>query len=356
MPSSKFFSRMEELEEYKRQHGHCDVPGIFPENQALANFVRNHRNKWKNIFSSGKQIPPLQKDEFKIFKEIGFSFAIRQKAFKTQKFEHLVDRVELFKKKHEALWRTGDFNHDSSNLPSDFQDLQTLCENIQKIKISKAHKEVLEDLRVSLMDESIDTRPASMEGGRKTHISFEGDSLSEIFEKKIPGKATQEKHDALEDDSIGEFFGKEIVGTRPTFIESGKKSHIFFEDDSLSKSEVFEKKLLGKETQEKRDAHEDDSIGEIFGEKIVGSRPASMEAGKETHISFEDKEDLTKLCFQEDGPIQVRRSTRSTRNNHNSSQEKRKETSNLCQLNSKKVHLKKEIPNKVRRNTRSTKK
>ena len=68
---------MEELEEYKRQHGHCDVPGIFPENQALANFVRNHRNKWKNIFSSGKQIPPLQKDEFKFFKEIGFSFAIR---------------------------------------------------------------------------------------------------------------------------------------------------------------------------------------------------------------------------------------------------------------------------------------
>ena len=326
MPSSKFLIRMQELKEYKKQHGHCNVPTIFLENQVLANFVKNQRNKWKNRLSAGNT--GFQRDEYKMFKELGFTWTITSKSEKTQIYERIVDRVGTFKKEHEALWRTGGFNHDNSNLPSDFQDLKTLCEDIQDLKISKARKRVLKRLRVSLK-ESIGTLPASVEGAKKTHISFEDNSfISEVFEKKIPGKETEEKYDALEDDStIGEIIGK----------ERGNKNNISF-------GEIIGKEI-GKEHQEKNDSFE----------------------GKD-----EKKEELTKLCFQEDGPIQVRRSTRSTRkedgpiqvrrstrstrNNHSSFQEKGKETSNLCQLNGKKVHFKEEIPNKVRRNTRSMKK
>ena len=354
------------------------MPSFFPENQGLANFVRNQRYKFKNLFSGGKKTSSIQRDEFKMLQDLGLSFSIRSKTEKSQMFDLIVDRVGTFKEKHEALWRTGDFNNDSSNLPSDFQDLQTLCEDIKDLKLSKARKKVLKRLRVSLT-ESIGTLPASMEGGKKSNMSFEVDSLSEVFEKKILGKETQEIHDALEDDSIGEIIGKEIVGTRPASMEGGKTSNISFGDDSIS--EVFEKKILGKETQEKHDALEDDSIGEIIGKERGNKNYISFgeivgKEHQEKNDSFEGKdekkEELTKLCFQEDGPIQVRRSTRSTRkedgpiqvrrstrstrNNHSSFQEKGKETSNLCQLNGKKVHFKEEIPNKVRRNTRSMKK
>ena len=401
---------MEELKEYKRQHGHCNVPTVFLENQVLANFVKNQRNKWKNRLSAGNT--GFQRDEYKMFKELGFTWTITSKSEKTQIYERIVDRVGTFKKEHEALWRTGGFNHDNSNLPSDFQDLKTLCEDIQDLKISKARKRVLKRLRVSLK-ESIGTLPASVEGAKKTHISFEDNSfISEVFEKKIPGKETEEKYDALEDDStIGEIIGKErgnknnisfgeIIGKEigkehqekndsfegkdkiPASVEGAKKTHISFEDNSFI-SEVFEKKIPGKETEEKYDALEDDStIGEIIGKERGNKNNISFgeiigkEIGKEhqeKNDSFEGKdkkkEDLTKLCFQEDGPIQVRRSTRSTRkedspiqvrrstrskrNDHNSL--KGRETSNLCQLNSKKVHLKEEIHNKVSRKTRSKK-
>ena len=202
---------MKELEDYKGQHGNCNVPSIFPPNQALANWVRNQRSKFNSIGSNGRKSTSIEREEFNELKKIGFTWSVSSRAEKTLMYELTVDRVQAFKNKHHALWRTGDFNHDCSNLPSDFEDLTTLCEEIQDLKISKGRKKVLKRLRVLL--------PGSI------------------------GKEIQERNDPLQDDSIGDIIRK----------EREKENHISF-------GEIVGKEI-GKEHRDKGDTCEETDEG-----------------------------------------------------------------------------------------------
>lgn len=185
--SSKFLKRLRELEDYKQQEGHCDVPNTFPQNQGLSNWVRNQRYKFNNIKSIGKEPTPIHKEDISKLNQLGFAWTVK-KSPKTQMFMETVDRVQMFKKEHPALWRTANFNHDSSNLPKEFQDLPTLCEDVQGLRISRERKKVLKHLRVKLLNtETIS--PASMgdvvfkEGGEKSE--FEKVNRNKIPEESI---------------------------------------------------------------------------------------------------------------------------------------------------------------------------
>lgn len=52
---SSFDLRLEELEEFKRTHGHCDVPQTYPPNKKLGHWVNRLRSTYKNIPKNKKK-------------------------------------------------------------------------------------------------------------------------------------------------------------------------------------------------------------------------------------------------------------------------------------------------------------
>ena len=188
----KFLKRVKELEDYKKQEGNCEIPNIFPQNQGLANWVRNQRYKFASITSCGKQTTPQQYIEFNMLRDLGFAWTVNTRAEKTLMFEATVKRVQLFKTKHPSLWETGNFNHCSSDLPEGFQDLTALCQDMQELGISKSRKHTLKRLRVKLLNtESTSTLvPAAMGGDVVFKEGGETTELENVNTKKGPGEST----------------------------------------------------------------------------------------------------------------------------------------------------------------------
>ena len=149
--SFKFQQLVKELEEFKTKFGHCDVPSKYSPNPVLGNWVKNQRFKFKKWKSAGTKVPPCHRMDYKALKDLGFSWNVQchaKKCKQTERFEHLVERLEKFKDQHPAVWCTASFNGDASLLPKDFTDLTTLYEEIKEKKLGKARKELLMNLRV----------------------------------------------------------------------------------------------------------------------------------------------------------------------------------------------------------------
>ena len=49
-----FAQRLGELEEYRREHGHCSVPRRYRENPSLANWVNKQRQNYRKRMNGGK--------------------------------------------------------------------------------------------------------------------------------------------------------------------------------------------------------------------------------------------------------------------------------------------------------------
>ena len=65
---SNWHIRYGELKEFKKIHGHCNVPNRYPENPALGGWCRTQRKRYKKNLISG--------DKIKLLEEIGFIWDI----------------------------------------------------------------------------------------------------------------------------------------------------------------------------------------------------------------------------------------------------------------------------------------
>ena len=94
-----FEERFSTLEEYTQTHGHCLVPKIFPENQALSYWVFRIRSLYKEKMKKSKVMKSRLTDEqVKRLEEIGFQFYVKG-ADNQLKFE-----AERRKPKDDVRW------------------------------------------------------------------------------------------------------------------------------------------------------------------------------------------------------------------------------------------------------------
>jgi hypothetical protein len=74
--------RLEELKDFKKQFGHCNVPSRYQDNHQLAIWVKRQRRQWKNKMDS---LPNCMTDERQEkLEKIGFVWDMRRQSMKTK--------------------------------------------------------------------------------------------------------------------------------------------------------------------------------------------------------------------------------------------------------------------------------
>ena len=79
---------------FESEHKHCDVPTTFPENQKLANWVRNQRRNYQK--KKNGEPSPMTEDRVRQLEELGFRWEVTASAWDVM-FSQLV----LFESEHE---------------------------------------------------------------------------------------------------------------------------------------------------------------------------------------------------------------------------------------------------------------
>lgn len=81
-------ARLKELASYRDEHGHCNVPRNYPQNQGLANWLSNQRNQykiWKKNQESGDSDPEytfMTADRVAQLEEVGMTWGTRKRRTK----------------------------------------------------------------------------------------------------------------------------------------------------------------------------------------------------------------------------------------------------------------------------------
>jgi hypothetical protein len=70
--------RWNELREFKEEHGHCNVPKKYPENQQLAVWVKRQRRQFK-LYSSGQGSKSMMLPRIERLQVLGFVFDPRSR-------------------------------------------------------------------------------------------------------------------------------------------------------------------------------------------------------------------------------------------------------------------------------------
>ena len=84
--------RLMELEAFKREHGHCNVPSTYSANRPLANWVSYVRRR--------KQIGKIAKELARCLDELGFTWALRHRAVCRRDWDTMVAALTAFKNQH----------------------------------------------------------------------------------------------------------------------------------------------------------------------------------------------------------------------------------------------------------------
>jgi hypothetical protein len=78
-PAKTWVERFQELTDFRKRFGHADVPGTWPENQPLSEWVRRQR---------GRDQPKLTSQQRRRLDELGFRWALRESDWE-QRFSEL---------------------------------------------------------------------------------------------------------------------------------------------------------------------------------------------------------------------------------------------------------------------------
>ena len=90
-PSKRFNSwneRYNELVEFKRVHGHCNVPSVYDENPALTQWVK--RQRYQHTLMSSKKHSVLTPARYDMLERIGFIWSAHEASWE-ESYEHLVE-------------------------------------------------------------------------------------------------------------------------------------------------------------------------------------------------------------------------------------------------------------------------
>lgn len=74
----------EELKQFKKEHGHCNVPARYSKNRRLGIWVSAQRQQYKQMQlgveeESGSRTTPLTEDRITLLNELGFTWTIRSR-------------------------------------------------------------------------------------------------------------------------------------------------------------------------------------------------------------------------------------------------------------------------------------
>ena len=70
--------RYNELVEFQREHGHCNVPDKYSANAALGNWVTNQRSRYRNLKNGNK--PAITPTRVELLEKLGFQWSVRKLA------------------------------------------------------------------------------------------------------------------------------------------------------------------------------------------------------------------------------------------------------------------------------------
>ena len=97
--------RYEELVQYKKVHGHCNVPELWDENPALGQWVVQQRVRYRNLMAGRK--PDICEDRIKALAEIGFEWD-----FFGSKWSEMLERTRVILSSVEDNAEENDGDHD----------------------------------------------------------------------------------------------------------------------------------------------------------------------------------------------------------------------------------------------------
>ena len=84
--------RLKELKAFKKEHGHCNVPGHYPPNQPLGSWVAFTRSRKK----AGK----LAEERIRCLEELGFCWALRKRSVFRLDWDVMLAALTAFTERH----------------------------------------------------------------------------------------------------------------------------------------------------------------------------------------------------------------------------------------------------------------
>jgi hypothetical protein len=124
-PGKQFDEYFVDLLEYKKNHGHVDVPTNYPEDPSLGHWVNRIRQSYRVLSEGEKPYNPLSEGQIERLNSIGFKFTIRGHQAKFKSFEERVDELVEYASIH------GDVN-----VPKTYKDNVPLARWCDKIRSS----------------------------------------------------------------------------------------------------------------------------------------------------------------------------------------------------------------------------
>jgi hypothetical protein len=91
-PSVTWDQRLNELEQFKKQHGHCNVPQKYPPNPSLAHWVTSIRMRKKRGALAKKRVRALNK--------LGFRWVLKERSVHRYDWDKMLAALAAFKRRH----------------------------------------------------------------------------------------------------------------------------------------------------------------------------------------------------------------------------------------------------------------
>jgi hypothetical protein len=89
VPRSTWPQRLEELKQFRKEHGHCNVPSTYSANRPLAKWVSNVRRQKQ----TGKVTPELARR----LSRLGFAWVLRHRTVYRRDWDTMVTALTAFK-------------------------------------------------------------------------------------------------------------------------------------------------------------------------------------------------------------------------------------------------------------------
>eukprot|EP00934_Nitzschia_sp_Nitz4_P001452 Nitzschia sp. Nitz4//scaffold30_size153850//140426//142228//NITZ4_002800-RA/size153850-augustus-gene-0.77-mRNA-1//-1//CDS//3329547330//1452//frame0 len=97
--SDKWMDHLENLKEYKKRHGDCQVPTHYTENPRLGRWVHTQRHQ-RRLMNKGKKASITQ-ERINLLDELGFSWEVRPSLERPRAtWQQRLDELQAFQKKH----------------------------------------------------------------------------------------------------------------------------------------------------------------------------------------------------------------------------------------------------------------
>ena len=95
----------EELKDFKKEHGHCNVPARYTKNRKLGIWVSAQRQQYKQMQSVSQRdtctrLTPLTQERIKLLNDLGFTWTIRSRDSLGESWNQRLQELREYKAVH----------------------------------------------------------------------------------------------------------------------------------------------------------------------------------------------------------------------------------------------------------------